>query len=172
MPDLLSGVAEAPKIELPPQEESSVHADEKTLEQIEQTQETFLEKAGPTEAQATKVIEGTPVSATPAPSPVAKDEELIRVEKILEEGLGPYFVSLPSSEKPKFRQKGEQASKEISQMVRSLQVQGKRVLRLIRDWLLTIPKVNKFFLEQEAKIKTDKIVELVEALKEERMQRP
>jgi hypothetical protein len=35
-------------------------------------------------------------------------------------------------------------------------------LKLIREWLLIIPGVNKYFLEQEAKIKTDKIQQLYE----------
>jgi hypothetical protein len=61
---------------------------------------------------------------------------------------------------------------EISKMVRSLQLNVKRALQLIRDWLLTVPKVNKFFLEQEAKIKVDKINLLIEARKEDLLKQP
>ena len=38
----------------------------------------------------------------------------------------------------------------------------KKVVNLIKKWLTMIPGVNKFFLEQEAKIKTDEIVKLKE----------
>ena len=56
-------------------------------------------------------------------------------------------------------------------MVRGFRVKVKRVLELIYEWLKTIPGVNKFFLEQEAKIKTDEIMELEKVLKEEAMKR-
>jgi hypothetical protein len=56
-------------------------------------------------------------------------------------------------------------------MVRGLQVKMKRALQLVRDWLLCIPGINKFFLEQEAKIKVDRLVDLVEARKESAQKR-
>ena len=155
-----------PKRELPPQEESGVHADEQAFEQLEQTKETFLEVA---EAPVSKVTIGTtPASLSPTRA-VEKSEYEIQVEKIMEEGLGALYASLPPEARPKFKQKGEQAASEISVMVRTLSVKVKRVLQLLRDWLLTIPNVNRFFLEQEAKIKTDRIVELVEMLKQDRL---
>ena len=45
-------------------------------------------------------------------------------------------------------------------MVRQYKVEVKRVLTMLKDWLTSIPGVNRFFLEQEAKIKTDRILEL------------
>jgi hypothetical protein len=171
MPDLVSPKLEMPKQELPPTEESGVEADEKAREQLDKTQETFLEEAALETAPSTP-IEQAPIGATPVPAVVVKDDDQVSIEKILEEGLGPYYTTLPETAKPIFRKKGEQAATEIAGMVRTLKIKVKRVLTLIRDWLLTIPNVNKFFLEQEAKIKTDKIVELVKARKEERMQKP
>jgi hypothetical protein len=41
-------------------------------------------------------------------------------------------------------------------------VQARKLLTLIRRWLVLIPGVNKFFLEKEAKIKVEKIVNLAE----------
>ena len=35
-----------------------------------------------------------------------------------------------------------------------------KIIDVIKKWLSIIPGINKFFLEQEAKIKTDKIMEL------------
>lgn len=169
MPDQPGSLLEQPKQELPPQEESGVQADEQTFEQLERTKETFLEEA---EAPVSRVTIGTaPASPTPTRA-ASKSEEEIQVEKIMEEGLGALYASLPDDAKPKFKQKGEQAATEISVMVRTLSVKVKRVLELLRDWLLTIPNVNRFFLEQDAKIKTDRIVELVEMLKEEKMKQP
>ena len=44
-------------------------------------------------------------------------------------------------------------------MVRAYKVKVRDVVHLIREWLLVIPGVNAFFLEQEAKIKTDRILQ-------------
>ncbi len=35
---------------------------------------------------------------------------------------------------------------------------GRKIFHWIHDWRAMIPKVNPFFLEQEAKIKTDAIL--------------
>ena len=89
-----------------------------------------------------------------------KDDLTMQIEGILEEGLGQLYTTLPEDAKPLFRQKGEETSHEISSFLRRAKVKASQILQLIRDWLLTIPKVNTFFLEQEAKIKTDRLLEL------------
>jgi hypothetical protein len=147
--------------ELSIEEESGIEADQKAYEQSPESEEAFLEEDAPTtilepKVTGTKSAPVAPVSSTP------KDFATLEVEKILEEGLGKLYLSLPESAKPKFKQKGELAAREISAMVRGAKLQFKRALELIRDWLLTIPKVNRFFLEQEAKIKVDRLRELIE----------
>lgn len=172
MADLLAGMPERQPIEALPKEESGVEADEKALESLPESKDTFLEEAAE-ETMVTKVVEGQPITQVAAPpAAVPKDETLVRVEKVLEEGLGDIYARLPESAKPKFRQKGEKAAAEIASMVRSLKLRFRRALTLIRDWLLTIPNVNKFFLEQEAKIKVDLIKQMIESDKEERLKRP
>lgn len=39
------------------------------------------------------------------------------------------------------------------------------MMELIYEWLRMLPKVNKYYLEQEAKIKTDKLVKYLEVMK-------
>lgn len=133
------------------------------LQMDAEQQEGFLEMAEA--APMSGVIHEQVPSQSAAPaaaSPIVmkKDEVMIEVEKILEDGLEGYFDQLPEEAKPRFRQKGEEVAMQIAGMVRTFRVQVKKVLLLIRDWLLTIPGVNKFFLEQEAKIKTDRVIEL------------
>jgi len=48
----------------------------------------------------------------------------------------------------------------ISMSVRTAKFSFRKALGLIRDWLRIIPGVNRFFLEQEAKIKADKISDI------------
>jgi hypothetical protein len=166
MPDIGSGKPPERLTELSPSLESGFEADQKAFEQSSESQETFLEEEAPTTiARAPSDRPGQPQGVAPTEQ-AAKDEATLEVEKILEEGLGKLYLSLPESAKPKFKQKGELAAREISAMVRGAKLHFKRALHLIRDWLLTIPHVNRFFLEQEAKIKVDRIRELIETPEE------
>jgi hypothetical protein len=107
-------------------------------------------------------------AAAPAPAPatsvrvVGKDPIVSEVEHVLEEGLGDTYVGLPPAVRRKFKQEGERVSAEIAGMVRDLKAKAGKVLKLIMGWLKIIPGVNKFFLFQEAKIKTDRILKMVE----------
>lgn len=160
-----------------PPEPSGVEADERAYEQSPESREHFLEEEDSTKTK-TNTFEAQPSTATgvaaPAPSVVqpVRDEVTLRVEKILEEGMGSLYADLPDSAKPLFKEKGEEAASQIAEMVRTLKVEVAKVVRLIRDWLLTVPKANKFYLEQEAKIKTDAIIDYVDARKEELSSRP
>ena len=146
---------------------------EEAAEALEATEEHFLEEV-PAEPVVVSVAERVPVPTptVPVASPPPKDETLLRIEQILEEDLGELYTKLPASAQPLFKQKGEEASLEIAGMVKHLSLKVKRALELVRKWLLTIPGVNKFFLEQQAKIKIDKIQELIDARKEELSHRP
>lgn len=144
---------------------------------IGRSQET--QKAAPDKA-VEKAIETAPVSSLKTgtqptanvPNPPQKSEVVIEVEKIMEEGLGEFYQSMPPEAQSKFRKKGEEVLLKLSIMVQDFKVQFKQALHLIRDWLLCIPGVNKFFLEQEAKIKVDQLIELVEARRQDRQNRP
>lgn len=165
---------ELPKTEAVPQtpEESPVEADLRAQE-AEPQEEAFLEEDPAEESpQQEQQPMGQSAGSSGAATTTQKDEVTIEVEKVLEEGLGEFYASLPPGAKTVFKKKGEEASSEISKMVQNLQLNFKRALQLVRDWLLTIPKVNKFFLEQEAKIKVDKINLLIEARKEDLLNKP
>jgi hypothetical protein len=170
---------EKPVVEVPPttpEEASSVAADTQALEQQVESTDTFLEKE--METSPTTVV--TAAAPTDAAEPTAtvqvpakqKDEVMVAVEKILEEGLGDYYQTMPADAQVRFRKKGEEVAGQISSMVRGLNVKVKKVIHLIRDWLLTIPGVNKFFLEQEAKIKTDHILAYQQERKESASTQP
>ena len=154
--------------EAPVQEVTSVQADEQALEQAAEQADTFLEgeaEAGPlpVEQAGEQAAGGTTTSVGAA----QKDEVTIAVEKILEEDLGTYFKTMPQDAQERFHKKGEEIAYQIADMVRTFKVKVRKVLTLIHDWLMTIPGVNKFFLEQEAKIKTDRILGLQESRREE-----
>ena len=81
-----------------------------------------------------------------------------RVEKILEEGLEDVYLNMPPDRQKEFKALGEETVEKISQTLESGKVKAKKIVELIKNWLKIIPGVNKFFLEQEAKIKTDRIL--------------
>ena len=138
-----------------------LQADELALEHLqeEESAETFLEQDPPAAASALQAqITTAAVQTPPVAAPVKKDETVLEVEKILEDGLGDFVASMPDAPKARFMQLGQQIAAQIALMVRGYKVKVRTVIHLIREWLLVIPGVNAFFLEQEAKIKTDRIL--------------
>lgn len=89
------------------------------------------------------------------------EEELHMIEDILSEGLDDVYRSLPAPDRAVFKNKGEEAARGIHRLIHDLKARAKNILGLIYGWLAVIPGVNRFFLEQEAKIKTDKILDYV-----------
>lgn len=85
-------------------------------------------------------------------------QEIEQLEEILSAGLEDIYQDLPPDAKQIFKVKGEQAAGKIQLLLQSAKVKINEILDVIRGWLLVIPGVNIFFLEQEAKIKTDKII--------------
>ena len=116
--------------------------------------------------------------SAPAPAPVApapavpaaprKDPTVRGIESILEEDLADTYSKMNPALQAKFRKEGERVTGKIADMVRSAKLKAREVLELITGWLKLIPGVNTFFLIQEAKIKTDKIVALAEEEKKKR----
>ncbi len=89
---------------------------------------------------------------------IVSDPEVKKIENILAEDLEDIYKNLPSEKQVEFKKRGEETAVQISLLLKNVKIKVKEVLELIRDWLKIIPGVNKFFLEQEAKIKTDKLL--------------
>lgn len=92
--------------------------------------------------------------------PQVRDELTVKIEKILEDGLNDPYQRLSPIAKQEFKIKGEQTALKIRDLLKSTHVKIKKILKLILEWLRILPGVNRFFLEQEAKIKADKILAL------------
>lgn len=142
-----------PKVEAPSVEVDLKLEKENVPEKESTEQRPATEQAGPQKPRPTI----KPRPAVPAP---AKDAVMVRIEKIMEEGLNDSYQRLSPVAKQEFKLKGEQAASQIRELLKSTHVKVKKILRLILDWLRILPGVNHFFLEQEAKIKTDKIIAL------------
>ncbi len=98
----------------------------------------------------------------PAVQPVVKSEEFIKIENILSENLDELYLQMTPQQQMTFKQKGEETSNKVQVLLYEAKVKVKEILNLIKDWLKLLPGINKFFLEQEAKIKTDRLLNLRE----------
>ncbi len=95
-------------------------------------------------------------SQTYAPS----DPLTFQIEKIMEQGIGEAYQELSPIQKQQFKLKGEETAKQIKELLQTTRVKVKKVFRLLLEWLKLLPGINRFFLMQEAKIKTDQILTL------------
>ncbi|MFA6428075.1 MAG: hypothetical protein WCW02_00825 [Candidatus Buchananbacteria bacterium] len=91
----------------------------------------------------------------------AQSEKMVKaIEDILEEDLNEVYFALPPQEQIIFKQEGEKAARKIFDLLKGVTIKVREVIRAIAGWLKVIPGINRFFLEQEVKIKTAKILKL------------
>ncbi|MDD3711053.1 MAG: hypothetical protein PHP37_00375 [Patescibacteria group bacterium] len=148
---------------------SSIEKPGLDIEKSDQIKEVLVEKEGSgTEksGEEKKVLEKTgeamiASNKKPAVSITSPDlERQKQIDQILSEGLDEIFLSLTPIEQKKFREEGERTVLKINELLTQAKVKIKKIINLIKMWLKIIPKVNSHFLEQEAKIKADKIIKL------------
>lgn len=149
-------------------EETAVGTPEGALSQVEQTESTRSQTseapARPEQISAQASIPQTvsDVTTSAVAQPTKKDELTQEVEEVLSDDLDELYKQLPSDRQRAFKAEGEKTAGLIAQMLAQGKVHVRRIVGLIRDWLKLIPGVNRFFLEQESKIKTDRIIQIAE----------
>ncbi len=116
--------------------------------------------------EAQEVSRKTAVAAdqTQVVEPV-KDPITTEIENILAGDLTDMFLKMPADKQTAFKRAGEETASKIKDIMDQGKFKARKVVDLIKNWLRMIPGVNKFFLEQEAKIKTDKIMLMAEQKK-------
>jgi hypothetical protein len=82
------------------------------------------------------------------------------IDNILSAGLHDIFLKMKPQEQQEFKRVGEETTIKIVAMLDKGKVKVSKIIELIKKWLKIIPGINKFFLEQEAKIKADKIMHI------------
>jgi hypothetical protein len=144
------GVPEQVPAAQPETEASPEQAAEQMIRRIEQKPETVQ----PAERPSGTVVR----SVAPVKTPQQLRDE--QIDAILSDGLSDIYLSLPPKKQAEFRVEGEAAVKKISGLLNQTKVKIKAIVDIIKRWLAIIPSLNKFFLEQEAKIKAEKIIKL------------
>lgn len=154
--------------ETPPSPPETILSPEEIEALIEATQESKdAVETRPAPAEAPREVPSTAPSAPPSHvvpieervvAPATKSERLHGIEKVMASGLEEIYASLDPHTKAIVKTEGEKTATQIEQLLESGKTVAKKILHLIRSWLQKIPGVNKFFLEQESKIKTDRII--------------
>lgn len=82
------------------------------------------------------------------------------IDTILAEGLNDVFLKMDPKIQLDFKKEGEETTKKIAHLLTETKIRVVKIVELIKKWLKIIPGVNKFFIEQEAKLKADKIIKM------------
>ena len=110
-----------------------------------------------------KPLEKVGEGASPLPILPVNDWQKKRaaaIDDILAEGLNEVFLKMTPAEQTAFKTSGEETVKKINKLLSETKVKVSKIVELIRRWLKLIPGINRFFLEQEVKIKADKIMKI------------
>ncbi len=102
------------------------------------------------------------ISSKPVATTVLRDIPEIQqqIENILEEDLAEVYSELSPLQQIQFKIKGEQTAKKINILLQAVKIKIQEIVRLILDWLGLLPNVSRYFIQQEAKIKAEKILKL------------
>jgi hypothetical protein len=91
-----------------------------------------------------------------------KSPTLLAVENIMQADLEDAYRQLEPKLQQKFKAEGEKTAYLVGKLLDEAKVKANKIFKLIYQWLKIIPGINRFFLRQEAKIKTDKILKIKE----------
>lgn len=133
--------------------------------EIEKVPAPEIEKVG---ERAVKKVKPRAIKVKPKPEPksvLEKSETYKKIDSILFGGLDETYQSLPENLKKEFKKKQAETATQIEKIISQAKIAVHKIINLIKGWLQMIPGVNKFFLEQETKIKTGKILELAKKKK-------
>lgn len=97
------------------------------------------------------------LDAAPVTTPTA---QLQRVEELLADGLGDAYATMDPGQQAEFKRVGETTAATIVQLLTTAKSQVQKVVTLILRWLRLIPNANPYYLEQQARIKADAIINL------------
>lgn len=118
--------------------------------------ESKPEKVKPVEDLSAKQSAAVPLPSEDAS--ISVGDSVKEIEKILEDNLRDIYKQMPPEKQLAFTKQGEETAQKIGVLLSSAKVKFQKILGLIKKWLKLIPGINQFFLEQEAKIKADRIM--------------
>jgi hypothetical protein len=147
-----------------PEVSSEVQDISQEQNQEQHEQQPVKEQPEKQEDQTEHPSSDTVIKPTPQPKtviiPQVKDALTNQIEKIMESGLVDAFKEMNEIQKQEFKVKGEQSAKQIKELLGKSKVKIKKIYEILVAWLQIIPGISRFFIQQEAKIKADKLLAL------------
>ncbi|OIO52237.1 hypothetical protein COY93_04395 [Candidatus Uhrbacteria bacterium CG_4_10_14_0_8_um_filter_58_22] len=133
--------------------------------ELEPTAEGAAAESEPAEESADESVGQLPAVQTVAPAVIpaadrSRDMLLIEVEEKLEDNLWDAYRAMTPDLRLKFKMEGERIAQVVREGIATGRVVAHNILTMIVEWLGMIPGVNRWFLIQEAKIKTDALIKL------------
>lgn len=162
MPD---GKTKRPGREIPLSEEREKATEGKEAHGAPERAIRHREQKKEQKPQLSRILQGRKKKAIPPPG--AKSKLLADIEDVLADGLDAYYQSLTPGQRKAFKSEGERAASAIETLLIKAQVKVVEIVRVIKRWLSLIPGINQFFIEQESKIKADKMMLMHEQQKKE-----
>ncbi|MBI4250529.1 hypothetical protein HY622_02990 [Candidatus Uhrbacteria bacterium] len=153
MPD---GKTQRPNREVPLGKEREKVAEGKEVKVVPERGVPSKEKKKEQEFQLPKILPGRKKQAPLQTGP--KSKLLEDIEDVLAEGLDAYYQSLTPGQRKAFKEEGERTATKIEELFKKAHIKVIEIVRMIRRWLALIPGINQFFIEQESKIKADKLM--------------
>jgi hypothetical protein len=132
-----------------PETESIPESEPKTQTDQGETDQSSLNPAQPKEPTENQAV--------------AKSNKSVRqgqIEQILEADLGEIYFQMDAQHQAMFKAGGEETAQKIDGLLIQAKVKSQQIFELIKSWLQLIPGINKWFVMQESKIKTDKIIRI------------
>jgi len=144
--------------QIPIKPEQSTESTEQNIAP-EKKSEQFTEKKAEVDTQSQSVV--LPSDTQPEDQIVTDDTIVLKkVESILSNNMDKVFLEMDANTQQVFRVKGEETAKQITILLQKAKVKTKQIIDLIVTWLRIIPRVNKHYIEQEAKIKAELIMQM------------
>ncbi len=155
MPDLARPVAEVmPSIPEVIRSPEVTEHNEKPAVNVEKSIEVSQEAQEATPTQEVPAVS----TSTALVAPIVKSPVRRNIEKVLEEDLKFLYLELPPERRVIFRQQGDLTASRIEYLMGQATMKISYLVYLIRRWLTLLPGVNYYFIEQESKIKAEKIL--------------
>mgnify|MGYP000019879445 CR=1 FL=1 len=134
---------------------------ERTQEQAPEVEKgEDKEKIEKEQRESSALEEKKEVSPSAETLPQEQSKERVKeVEKVLEEDLEEVYTELGDKAKAELKSSGEELTQDINTMLERRNLDPNKLHKRIKKWLSQL-NTNKHFLDQEAKKKTDKILEL------------
>ena len=90
----------------------------------------------------------------------AQSKQQKQIENILASGLNEIYLSLAPEKQKIIKKTGEETARKINKLLSKARINIGAIVKLIKKWLSLIPGINRYFIEQEAKIKADEIIKI------------